>query len=296
MPVSNQKAPFKKSPEFQRDSFLRTPDWRWQQARQINLAELTKKEYAPDVDKLVLYAARLQAAMVNPASRQFLQKKMPDAWHVVKLGEMDNASQLKAQLQACIIYGLQPKQIADKLKWLTPVQARLYMDLFCDLSGVQGISAWFEQLMLQPARQGRSMNLVRARALAHYHSLQAALHSLRFGNSGKSAKEAMDLMWRDARNKGIFDYIAQSINVPIQMYIQSMQQAIKSRQDQAFMLSNKQGNTQSEVLLQASNKIASSVRGFTQAQIKLSTQAQKAGIDSSVTFVNHIINSKTEKV
>lgn len=59
------------------------------------------------------------------------------------------------------------------------------------------------------------MNLFRARALAHYHSLEAALHSLRFGNSGKSAKEAMEAMWRDARNKQLFDYMAQNLNVPI---------------------------------------------------------------------------------
>lgn len=91
----------------------------------------------------------------------------------------------------------------------------MYMDLFCDLSGIQGIAEWFEQMLLEPARQSRSMNLFRARALAHYHSLEAALHSLRFGNSGKSAKEAMEAMWRDARNKQLFDYMAQNLNVPV---------------------------------------------------------------------------------
>lgn len=295
MPVSNQKAPFKKSPQFTRDSFLRPPDWRWQQAKSIVQAQLTGNTYIAQIEPLVLYAVRLQKACKDKHTRQFIKNKLPDAWHVITLGQMDNSSQLRAQVQACIIYGLDDKATAQKLKWISALQVNLYRDLFFDLSGVQGISAWFQQLLLEPARQGRSMNLFRARALAHYHSLQAALHSLRFGNSGKSAKQAMDIMWRDARNKGIFDYMAQNLNVPIQMYVQSMQQAIKSRQDQAFLLASKDNATDSQVLIAAANSIADSVRGFTQAQAQLNSDAQKIGVDTSITFIKHMLQQKQPK-
>lgn len=291
MPVTNQNAPFKKSPEFNRGSFLRSPDWRWQQARIIAMADQREKVCSIQTDPLILYAARLQKACRVPATRDFIRIKFPDAWQIMTLGCMDNSSQMKASLQACIIYGLDAERISQKLKWLTPVQAQMYIDLFCDLSGVQGIAEWFQQMLLEPARQGRSMNLFRARALAHYHSLEAALHSLRFGNSGKSAKEAMQAMWRDARNKQLFDYMAQNLNVPIQIYVQSMQQAIKGRQDKAFILETKQETSQGqEGLIEAiSADLDTSIRTYTQAQI-----SSAEGEDPANAIINKITH-KQEK-
>lgn len=288
MPVTNQNAPFKKSPEFNRGSFLRSPDWRWQQARIIAMADQRDKVCSIQTEPLILYAARLQKACRVPATRDFIRIKFPDAWQIMTLGCMDNSSQMKASLQACIIYGLDAERISQKLKWLTPVQAQMYIDLFCDLSGVQGIAEWFQQMLLQPARQGRSMNLFRARALAHYHSLEAALHSLRFGNSGKSAKEAMQAMWRDARNKQLFDYMAQNLNVPIQIYVQSMQQAIKGRQDKAFILETKQESSEGQQgLVEAiSADLDASIRTYTQAQINSAEGEDPA---------NAIINKITHK-
>ena len=289
MPVSNQNAPFKRSPEFSRDSFLRPPDWRWQEAKQLVRAQLTGTSFTSQSDPIILYAARIQKACRNTAARKFIQLKMPDAWQIFTLGTFDNSSQLRAQVQACFIYGLTPQKTAQKLKWITPIQAHLYKDLFCDLQGVQAISGWFEQMLLQPARTAKSMNLFRARALAHYHSLEAALHSLRFGNCGKSAKEAMDAMWRNFRNTQVFDYIAKQLNVPIQIYTQMMEQAVKNREDQAFMLQAKQGGSQSEAVVAAAQVLNTSIRGFSQAQLQLTTQAEKAGIDFSAQYMQYII-------
>lgn len=288
MPVSNQSAPFKRSPVFQRDSFLQPPDWRWQEAKQIVRAQLTGTNYTPSSDPVILYAARIQMACRNTDTRKFIQIKMPDAWQVLTLGTFDNSSHLRAQVEACLIYGLTPQKTSQKLKWLTPIQARLYSDLFCDLTGIQAISGWFQQMLLQPARVGKSMNLFRARALAHYHSLQAALHSLRFGNSGKSAKQAMDAMWRNCRNTQVFDYIAKELNVPIQVYTQMMQQAVKNRQDQAFMLQQRQGGGQSQAIIDAANILNSSIRGFSRSQILLTTQQQKAGVDFTTQYTQFI--------
>ena len=291
MPVSNQNAPFKKSPEYSRGSFLRSPDWRWQEARILAFSDVSEHAYTVQSQPIILYAARIQRACRTPVTRQFIRIKFPDAWQIITLGTLDNSSQMKAALQACIIYGLNADQISQKLKWLTPVQAQMYMDLFCDLSGVQGIAEWFEQMLLQPARQGKSMNLFRARALAHYHSLQAALHSLRFGNSGKSAKEAMQAMWRDARNKQLFDYMAQNLNVPVQIYVQSMQQAMKGRQDRAFILQNKQQNPQAQegIMGAIANDLDASIRTYTQAEI---SKAQ--GEDPANAVIDKIIH-KQEK-
>ena len=291
MPVSNQSAPFKKSPEFTRGSFLRSPDWRWQEACALAMADRQGKACNVQMQPIILYAARLQKACRTPATRNFVRIKYPEAWQVMSLGAMDNSSQLKAALQACIIYGLDAQKTSQKLKWITPVQVQMYMDLFCDLSGVQGIAEWFQQMLLQPARYGRSMNLFRARALAHYHSLQAALHSLRFGNSGKSAKEAMQAMWRDARNKQLFDYMAQNLNVPIQIYVQSMQQALKGREDKAFILQTKQDNAEGQDSLMdaMSADLNASVRTYTQAQI-----ASVKGEDPANAIIDKIIH-KQEK-
>lgn len=292
MPVSNQNAPFQKSPEFNRDSFLRAPDWRWQEARKIASSQQLDKVCLTQIQPVILYAARLQVACRNTSVRQFIRAKQPDAWQIITLGGMDASSQLKAALQACIIYGLKAQQISDKLKWITPVQAQLYMDLFCDLSGVQGVAQWFQQMLLQPARANRNMNLFRARALAHYHSLQAALHSLRFGNSGKSAKQAMQLMWKDARNRQVFDYMAQNLNVPIQIYVPAMQQALKAKQDRAFLVQNKQqqNDADSAVMSAISASLDKSIRTYTKVEI-----SSFGNQDPANQVIKQIINTNQEK-
>lgn len=272
MPVTNQNAPFKKSSEYSRSSFLRSPDWRWQEACKLAMADKENMTCLVQPEPIILFAARIQKAVKNPTARQFVRAKYPDAWQVIALGTMDNSSQMRAAVQACIIFGLDAEKISQKLKWLTPVQAQMYIDLFCDLSGIQGIAEWFEQMLLEPARQGRSMTLFRARALAHYHSLQAALHSLRFGNSGRSAKEAMEAMWRDAKNRQLFDYMAQNLNVPVQIYVPMMQQAIKTRQEHSFILQTKQENLQGQqnIVQQIATELDASIRTYTQKQIEAS--------------------------
>lgn len=289
MPVSNKKAPFKQSPEFVRDSFLRPPDWRWQQAKKIVHSQITSIACIKSQDPLVLYTARIQKACLTPQTRQYIRVKMPDVWHVMSLGNMDNSSQLRASLQACIISGLSSKQTSQKLKWIQPIQVKLYTDLFCDLTGVQGITEWFQQMLLQPARQSKSMNLFRARALAHYHSLQAALHSLRFGNAGKSAKTAMESMWREARNTQLFDYMAKNLNVPIQVYVQSMQMALKSRQQHNFILQNKQGTQSNESIAAITAGLDNSIRSFTQQEI---TQDNTQGIDPASQYIKTITSKQ----
>lgn len=291
MPVSNQSAPFNKSPEFSRGSFLRSPDWRWQQACALAMSDRMDKACNVQMQPVIVFAARLQKACRTPSTRNFIRIKYPEAWQVITLGEMDNSSQLKAALQACIIYGLDANRTAQKLKWITPIQVQMYMDLFCDLSGIQGIAQWFQQMLLEPARYSKSMNLFRARALAHYHSLNAALHSLRFGNSGKSAKQAMQSMWRDARNKQLFDYMAQNLNVPIQIYVQAMEQSIKGREDKAFILENKTQNQQTQDSLKdmMAADLNSSVRTYTQAQVSSAN-----GEDPANEIINKIIH-KQEK-
>lgn len=289
MPVSNQNAPFTKSPEFSRDSFLKTPDWRWQEAKRLSMDINGYSATISQLQPLIGYAARMINACQDTSSRQFVRIKLPDFWQVMTLGEMDGSSKMKAAVQACIIYGLNPQEISDKLKWITKLQAKLYIDLFCDISGVQGIAQWFQHMLLQPARHYKNMNLFKARALAHYHSLQAALHSLRFGNSGVSAKQAMASMWRDARDTQLFQYMAKNLNVPVQIYVPSMQQAIKARQQHIFITETKQGNSQSSALLAAAQSLDNSVRSFTQAQIN-----NPQGADPSAQYIQ-IINKKNQQ-
>lgn len=288
MAVINESAPCNKDPEFNRGSFLRAPDWRWQEAQKLAMSDIDSRACIVTVQPVILFAARIQRACRNPASRQFIRAKYPQAWEVMSLGRMDNGSNLKSALQACIIYGLSAQKISQKLKWIKPLQAQLYMDLFCDLTGVQGIAQWFQQMLLQPARHAKSMNLFRARALAHYYSLQSALQSLRFGNMGSSAKKAMQAMWRDARSRQLFDYMAQNLNVPIQIYVTSMQQALKSRQEHEFILQNKQEGAQAQegLLDIVANSLDASVRTYTQVQISASN-----GADPS----NDIIQKITDK-
>lgn len=285
---NKQVAPFQRQAQFSRDSFLRVPDWRWQQARLINNAKISGLTRPQPSDTKVIFAARLQRAFKDPKKRQFIQLKMNSVYQICTLGTADNNAPLKCQLQACLICGLDSNAVNKKLKWITPTQVDLYKDLFFDLSGVQGLSGWFQQMLLIPAKNQKNSTLFRVRALAHYHSMDAALKSIRFGKSGKVAKQAMAQMWKDQRNKRIFDYMAKNLNVPVQVYTNIMQQAIQSVQNRDFTLQLKGQNSQTSAALQYANTIQKGIRGFTQAQINASNQAYKSGVDDTTKYIKMI--------
>ena len=98
----------------------------------------------------------------------------------------------------------------------------------------------------------------------------------------------MQAMCRDARNKQLFDYMAQNLNVPVQVYVTSMQQALKNRQEHAFILQNKQENSQGQegLLDIVANSLDASVRTYTQVEISASNGTDPA---------NEIIHKITDK-
>lgn len=270
------------------NSILRPPDWRWQEAVAIcNADKLGVLVTEPD-DPVVLFAVRLQKAAKDPAKRQFIKIKMPDAWTIIQLGSLDSSSQLKAQLQACLVGRLSAQQTSQKLGWPTVTQVKLYRDLFCDLTDVLDITGWFQQMMLQPARKGRSVTLFRARALARYYSVDIAINSLRFGPTSAKAKEAMTKMWKDQKVKRIFDYMSQSLNVPVQVYVNSMQQSIKAFQDREFARQLRGQQQEQTSIADISRAIQQGIRGFTKAQIAQTTEGQQSGIDFTADFIEKL--------
>lgn len=240
-------------------------------------------------DPIVLFAVRLQSAFKDPKKRQFLQYKIPKVYQICKLGTTQLNAPLKCQLQACIINNITQQKIAQKLKWLDKTQVRLYKDLFFDLEGIQGLPTWFQQHLLVPIKGQKGGALFRARALAYYYSADAAIKSLRFGKSGKSARQAMTQMWKDQRGKRIFDYVARNLNVPIQIYTNMMQQAIQAVQNRDFTLKLKGQDSSSSTALEYASAIEKGIRGFTQEQINSAGAQFKQGEDQANKYIKSIL-------
>lgn len=287
-------AAFQKSPQYQRDSFLKTPNWRWQQARIIINADISGLARREPSDAKVLFAVKLQRALKNPVKRQFIQYKLPKVYDVCKLGTTQLNAPMRCELQACLINNLQPSAIAQKLKWIDEIQVNLYKDLFFDLTGIKGLPGWFEQHLLIPLKGQKGGALFRARAIAYYFTIDAAIKSLRFGKSGKAAKQAMAQMWKDQRNKRIFDYMAKNLNVPIQIYTNIMQNAIQSIQNRDFTLQLRGQGSQASTALQYANAIQRGIRGFTQQQINSTEAAYKQGIDNANKYIQSILQQNKE--
>lgn len=287
-------AAFQKSPYYQRDSFLKSPAWRWQQARIIINSKISGIVKRQPTDTKVLFAIRLQKALKDPKKRQFIQYKLPRVFDICKLGSTELNAPLRCQLQSCIIADLSDQQIVQKLKWIDISQIKLYKDLFFDLSGIRGLSGWFQQHLLVPIKGEKGGALFRARAIAYYYTAQAAIKSLRFGKSGKAAKQAMAQMWKDQRNKKIFDYMAKNLNVPVQVYTNMMQSAIQSIQNRDFTLQLKGQGSQASTALQYANAIQKGIRGFTQQQINASGTQYRQGIDNANKYIQNILQQNKE--
>ena len=219
---------------------------------------------------------------------------MPRVFDICKLGSTELNAPLRCQLEACIIADMDDDKIVQKLKWVDNTQVKLYKDLFFDLSGIKGLSGWFQQHLLVPIKGQKGGALFRARAIAYYFTAEAAIKSLRFGKSGKAAKQAMTQMWKDQRSKKIFDYMAKNLNVPVQVYTNMMQSAIQSIQNRDFTLQLKGQGSQASSALQYANAIQKGIRGFTQEQINSAGDSYKQGIDQANKYIQSILQQNKE--
>ena len=82
--------------------------------------------------------------------------------------------------------------------------------------------------------------------------------------------------------------MSQSLNVPVQVYVNSMQQSIKAFQDREFARQLRGQQQEQTSIADISKAIQQGIRGFTKAQIAQTTEGQQSGVDFTADFIEKL--------
>ena len=253
-----QCPPAERTPEFTRESFLRPPDWRWQEAKAFIEAELCDEFYTLPEDPVVHMAVRILRGVYSRFS--------------------------------LLIEGYSPKAASDTLKFISPLQYELYGKLFFDLSGVRAVSSWMEDFVLNPKLGKETKLILRSRWLSYYEGGKSGVESALTGKLSPGARKLLAVFTENERAKQVFDYMTSSIKLPAVEYATLMEQSIKSAQDRQLAMDLKEAEEKEtpESLRQLAENIQEGIRHYTQAEKDGCSGGMGNGLDFNNKYINII--------
>lgn len=260
-----QKPQIDKQPSYQRDSFLRPPDWRYLEARDYLREEQAGRKGLPPKDAVVQFLIRLLRGLSNPSTRSVIQLKWRDAADIIHIGTAARESSFSQELENHIINGLSAKEAEQRMgcAWFTASHYNMFRDFFFDLSGICAITAWVNHHLFNPAIRNKQGDLLRNRLLAYCEGSDAATAALS-PLYDSSHSDLLNLFARNARQKKIFDYLVQSTRLAPEIYAGMMETAYKDITTREFQERIKDKETAGESSLQElARDLSEGVRRFT---------------------------------
>lgn len=210
---------------YSRESILLGPDWRWTTAQTEEFNERNSMVYIPSTDIYVLAARKLQRMMANRNTQLWFKAKWPEAHDIVYIGVDSKFNTMRTSLETAIIrYMGDTEKILNKVKWVTPSQLNLYMQLFFDISGVTAAHDWMEDHIFRPALKRRSSSAQIA-LLTAYYSKVATDPTGRMRS--KDECSVLHTLMDNNRLRKIAEYVLGDTKIPIEMYAGMMESAIK---------------------------------------------------------------------
>ena len=210
---------------YSRESILLGPDWRWTTAQTEEFNERNSMAYIPSTDIYVLAARKLQRMMANRNTQIWFKAKWPEAHDIVYIGTDSKFNTMRTALESAIIRCMgNVDKIMEKVKWITPSQLKLYMQLFFDISGVTAAHDWMEDHIFRPTLKRRSSSAQIA-LLTAYYSKVATDPTGRMRS--KDECSVLHTLMDNNRLRKIAEYVLGDTKIPIEMYAGMMESAIK---------------------------------------------------------------------
>lgn len=216
---------------FNRSSIQQGPRWRWSRAEEMLLADQDGEATEGPQDYYVYLAYRMGRLVSDPSGRKWARAKWPILWDVYTLGYHTTQLRIsRASLEACLLAGLTPREVANKLTWLSPMHVKLYSKWFFDLDGVRNIQEWVDDYILEPYRKSSKDDCKPiALILAFDGHLDDALAYLL---TGRAPEDKLYKQLRaNERNKYISNYIMKGPQLPVELAAPLVENAIKQEEE-----------------------------------------------------------------
>ena len=222
-------------PENKREVFLSPPDWRYLAAVDYLEEERCGRTPSIPTDPMVLFTIRALRAYRNVPNRLIMDAMWNDVAETLRLGITLRRSAIVAEIEAHLIAGHTTQDLKDlHACHIPPMLYELYNKIFFDLSGITAIHSWIHTFLFEPERFGKDQTLLRARLLAYYSSADKATNTAVFGSPDSSASAFLKKIGTNERQKDLFDYMVKRTKLPIEIYANTMETALKSMTERDF--------------------------------------------------------------
>lgn len=283
--------------EASRDSLLKPPDWRYQEALSYLRSTRDGEPAQIPTDPVVQYAIRgMRCLRLNanncPATfvtcrhglSTLMRKSMPALYETLVYGLYRRKSAVASMLDACLIKGW---CYDDARKAGCPVSRDvyvLYSKLFFDLTGIRAVHCWIHDFLFEPERSSTSKALLRARLLAYYGSGSIGVSGGVTGLLSDAEAALMRAIMSNERQKKLFDYVVSKTALPADVYATMMEAALKEVSGHEFQERMRdREETGTESLEELASHMEEGIRAFTKADMG----ADSTGLD----FVNQYTKS-----
>lgn len=302
VPASPQEGllqpPAEREFDASRDSLLKPPDWRYQEALSYLRSTRDGEPAQIPTDSVVQYTIRgLRCLRINTnrclkpfdatgrrGLSTLMRRSMPALYETLVYGLYRRKSAVASMLDACLIKGWTH---AEARKAGCPVGRDvyvLYSKIFFDLTGIRAVHCWIHDFLFEPERASASTALLRARLLAYYGSGSAGVFSGVVGMLSGAEAALMRSIMSNERQKKLFDYVVSKTALPADVYAAMMEAALKEvsgREFQERMRDREETGTES--LEELASHMEEGIRAFTKADMG----ADATGLD----FVNQYTKS-----
>lgn len=303
VPVNEHKQdlllpPAEREFDASRDSLLKPPDWRYQEALSYLRNNRDGEPSQIPTDPVVQYTIRglrclrintnKQAPSLNNACRHgltaLMRKSMPALYEALVYGLYRRRSAVASMLDACLIKGWDH---TDARKAGCPVSRdvyALYAKIFFDLTGIRAVHCWIHDFLFEPERGSSSKALLRARLLAYYGSGSIGVSGGVTGLLSDAEAALMRAIMSNERQKKLFDYVVSKTALPADVYATMMEAALKEVSGHEFqerMREREESGTES--LEELASHMEEGIRAFTKSDVA----ADATGLD----FVNQYTKS-----
>lgn len=284
--------PAERTPKCTREFFLRPPDWRYNSAVAYLQDEHDGKNPVAPTDPIVQYTIRVLRACRNEDTRLYLDIVWPRVIEVFRLGTVARRTAITAEIEACIIHGKTPYEMANISSYIDPIIYDLYSKIFFDLSGITAIHAWINDFLFEPEKHQSNNILLRTRLLSYFGDLDGGIKSAITGMPCDATVKLQKQIASTERQKKVFDYMTKVTHMPNDMYVELMEAAVKSMTERDFQEHMRDRDDEgSSSLSELAANLEQGIRAFSQQEV---AQASGSGFEFSNQYTPIILRKDTQ--
>ena len=287
--VTIEESPSDAVIRYGRDSFLRSPDWRYAEA--VSYCALMKQGIQPPLptDAKVLFAIRMIRGNSSPAVRAFTRAKYASSYDAFYLGSIHTTSPLRLEVESAIINAIPVPDIQKHIPWITPVQYAMYRDMFFDLEGVTAVIGWVNHFLFDSVSGEENRKVLRSRLLSYYKGHKESVDASGVGRLGTAGRSFLKMCTENEQAKKIYDYVSNITDMPLPIYAEFVGSLCKQSADRDFTMAMQKSEQDTGELKDLADNIEESVRGFTEAEINL---PDTAGLEFSNKYTRMILEKE----